>query len=72
MKISLPMLVVVGLFAGAAYLIIKPHIEARLAENASFNKSQSGGRNNITVQINGQPAKMILDSGSDLTLLTHS
>ena len=66
------MIIVVGLAAGAAYLILKPRIEARLAENASFNKAQSGGRNNITVQINGQPLTAILDSGSDLTLLTHS
>lgn len=66
------MIIVVGLVAGAAYLILKPNIEARLAAlNTSFNKSQSGGRNNISVMINGRPVTAILDSGSDLTLLTH-
>ena len=40
MKISFPMLVVVGLAAGAVYLIVKPRLEAKLAESASFNKSK--------------------------------
>jgi hypothetical protein len=62
------MLLVVGLAAGAAYLIFKPQIEARLAQNADFKKD--AGRNNIMVMINGKPVTLILDSGSDLTLLT--
>ena len=62
------MLAVVGLAATAAYFILKPTIEARLAQNADFKKQ--AGRNNITVIINGKPVTLILDSGSDLTLLT--
>jgi len=65
------MLVVVGLAAGAVYLIVKPRLEAKLAESASFNKSK-GGRPDVMVQINGQSIKALMDTGSDLTLLTHA
>ena len=65
------MLVVVGLAAGAAYLIIKPRLEAKLAESASFNKVK-GGRPDVMIAINGIPIKALMDTGSDLTLLTHA
>ena len=65
------MIVVVGLAAGVAYLILKPRIEAKLAESASFNKIK-GGRPDVMISINGQSIKALMDTGSDLTLLTHA
>ena len=65
------MIIVVGLAAGAAYLILKPRIEAKLAESASFNKTK-GGRPDVMISINGQSIKALMDTGSDLTLLTHA
>ena len=65
------MIVVVGLVATAAYLIIKPRLDARLAQAATFSKAK-GGRPDVTVHINGMPVKALTDTGSDLTLLTHT
>ena len=67
----MPMLVVIGLAAGAAYLIIKPRLQAKLAESASFNKVK-GGRPDVMIAINGIPIKALMDTGSDLTLVTHA